>query len=203
MEQLPPKVSHPQVEEPPKANEEMSTEALIEELSVAVARQATLVAQLKAQYAGEGSSSGQKDEEIALLKAQLASAQAALESTTTHSKRLADEKLSLLVDLSHERASFEQYKASCLWGLKYLQENKSKHFAQLDDFRKAVEAALETQEGKLRKLSIEYDEELYPHLVSAVAERRDLILFYFFSSFSLLIPLKLLSCNACVLFEGG
>ena len=139
-----------------------------------------------------------------MLKAQLASAQAALESTTTHSKRLADEKLSLLADLSHERASFEQYKASFLWGLKYLQENKSKHFAQLDDFRKAVEAALETQEGKLRKLSIEYDEELYPHLVSAIAERRYLIVFYFFSSFSLLIPLKLFSFNAyVVVFVDG
>ena len=34
---------------------------------------------------------------------------------------------------------------------------------------------LQNQEGKLRKLSIEYDEELYPHLVSAIAERRWLI----------------------------
>ena len=59
-----------------------------------------------------------------------------------------------------------------MWGLKYLQQNKSKHFAQLDDFRKAVEVALEKQDGKLRKLSIEYDEELYPHLVQSVAERR-------------------------------
>ena len=138
----------------------------------------------------------QKDEEIALLKMQLASAQASLESTTAHSKRLAD--------LSHGRAAFEQYKATYLWGLKYLQENKSKHFAQLDDFRKAVEAALETHEGKLRKLSIEYDEELYPHLVSAIAERRYLIVFYFFSSFSLLIPLKLFSFNAyVVVFVDG
>ena len=48
VEQLPPKVGHPQVEEPPKADEEMSAGALIEELSVAAARQATLVAQLKA-----------------------------------------------------------------------------------------------------------------------------------------------------------
>ena len=31
---------------------------------------------------------------------------------------------------------------------------------------------LQVQEEKLRKISIEYDKELYPHLVSAVAERR-------------------------------
>ncbi|GKF22269.1 hypothetical protein Tco_0074591, partial [Tanacetum coccineum] len=34
---------------------------------------------------------------------------------------------------------------------------------------------LEKQEEKLRKLSIEYDEELYPHMLSAIAERRWLI----------------------------
>ena len=99
MEQSPPKVSHPQVEEPSKASEEMSAEQLIEELSVAAARQATLVAQLKAQYASEGSSNAQKDEDIALLKTQLASAEAAMESTTAHSKRLADERISLLAQV--------------------------------------------------------------------------------------------------------
>ena len=53
-----------------------------------------------------------------------------------------------------------------------MEQNKSKHFSQLDEFRKTVEDALEKQEGKLRKLSIEYDEERYPHLVSSIAERR-------------------------------
>ena len=56
-----------------------------------------------------------------------------------------------------------------------MEQNKNEHFSRLDDFRKAVEDALEKQEGKLRKLSIEYDEELYPHLVSSIAERRWLI----------------------------
>jgi hypothetical protein len=85
-----------------------------------------------------------------------------------------------------------------------MQENKSKHFAQLDDFRKAVEGALEKQEGKLCKLSIEYDEELYPHLVSAIAERRYLIPLDFFFSFPHLIPLKLMSYNGgVVLCVGG
>ena len=95
-----------------------------------------------------------------------------MESTNAHSKKLADERISLLAQLSHERAAFDQYKSTCLWGLKYMEQNKSKHFAQLDEFRKAVEDALDKQEGKLRKLSIEYDEELYPHLVSSIAERR-------------------------------
>ena len=62
-------VSYSQVEEPLKASEEMSAQELIEELSAAAERQAKLVDHLKVQYAGEGSSSAQKDEEIALLKA--------------------------------------------------------------------------------------------------------------------------------------
>ncbi|GKE97090.1 hypothetical protein Tco_1581945, partial [Tanacetum coccineum] len=52
---------------------------------------------------------------------------------------------------------------------------KNNHFAGLDDFRQRVEGLLEKQEEKLRKLSIEYDEELYPHMLSAISERRWLI----------------------------
>jgi hypothetical protein len=174
-EQSPLKVSHPQVEEHSKVSEHTSAEQLIEELSVA-ARQATLVAQLKAQYASEGSSSAQKDEEIALLKAQLASAHAEVESRNAYAAKLADERMSLFVQVNEEHVAYDQYKSNCIWGVKYLEQNKSKHFSQLNDFRKAIEEKLARQEEKLRKLSIEYDEELYPHLVSAVAERRYLIL---------------------------
>ena len=38
VEQSPPKVSHPQVEEPSKSSEEMFVEGLMEELSMAAAR---------------------------------------------------------------------------------------------------------------------------------------------------------------------
>lgn len=103
-----------------------------------------------------------------------------------------DEKLSLMVELKCEHATAEQYKSSCAWGLKYLQENRGKHFAQLDEFRERVEAALKVQESKLRKLSIEYDEELYPHLMSAIAERRYLLLFLFFFFFRYLLTRALL-----------
>ncbi|GJX07103.1 hypothetical protein Tco_0195035 [Tanacetum coccineum] len=47
---------------------------------------------------------------------------------------------------------------------------KNNHFAGLEEFRQRVEELLEKQEEKLRKLSIEYDEELYPHMLSAIAE---------------------------------
>lgn len=55
---------------------------------------------MKARYVGECSSIAQKDEEIALLKVQLADARAEVESTTAYARRLADEKLSLMVEVN-------------------------------------------------------------------------------------------------------
>ena len=95
------------MEEPSKDGEELYVEGLIEELGLAAARQAALVDQLKARYVGEGSSSAQKDEEIALLRAQLVSAQVEVVSTTAYSRRLADERLALMVEVKRERASAE------------------------------------------------------------------------------------------------
>ncbi|GKF19002.1 hypothetical protein Tco_0067640, partial [Tanacetum coccineum] len=84
--------------------------------------------------------------------------------------------MALLVKVEQERANSADYKVSCHWAVKYyLEGGKNNHFAGLDEFRQRVEGQLEKQEEKLRKLSIEYDEELYPHMLSAIAERRWLI----------------------------
>ncbi|GJT73617.1 hypothetical protein Tco_1032903 [Tanacetum coccineum] len=133
----------------PKAFEGMPVDQLMEEFDMVTAQQAALVAQLRARFSSERSQSVQKDEEILLLKTQLADAQAEAESSRSHAQKLAEEKMALLV--------------------------KNNHFAGLDEFRQRVEELLEKQEEKLRKLSIEYDEELYPHMLSAIAERRWLI----------------------------
>jgi hypothetical protein len=106
---------------------------------------------------------------------QLVDARAKVESTNAYAKRLAEEKISLLAQVSQERAALKDYQSTCLWVLKYMEQNKSEHFSRLDEFRKVVEDALEKQEVKLCKLSIEYNEELYPHLMSSIAERRWLI----------------------------
>ncbi|PWA48223.1 RNA-binding protein 1 [Artemisia annua] len=155
-----------------KACEETSIGQLIEELGLAAAHQANLFAQLRSRHADESGRSVQQSEEIALLKAQLAGAQAELESTNSYAKALAEEKVSLLAQMKQEHTDAKDYKASCVWALKYMEQNKGTHFSRLDQFRQTVESSLERQEAKLRKLSIEYDEELYPHLVSSVAERR-------------------------------
>nr|GFB90162.1 transposase (putative), gypsy type [Tanacetum cinerariifolium] len=171
----------------PKVFEGMPADQLMEEIDMVTAHQAALVAQLKARFSGECnrslkarfsgecSRSVQKDEEIALLKAQLADARVEAESTRSYAHKLAEEKMSLLVQLDQERASSADHRASCHWVFKYLEGAKNNHFAGLEEFRQGVEERLEKQEEKLRKLIIEYDEELYPHLVSSIAERRWLI----------------------------
>ncbi|GJU61701.1 hypothetical protein Tco_1243536 [Tanacetum coccineum] len=73
--------------------------------------------------------------------------------------------MALLVKVEQERANSVDYKASCHWAVKYLEGGKNNHFAGLDEFRQSVDELLEKKEEKLRKLSIEYDEELYPHMV--------------------------------------
>ncbi|GJW28312.1 hypothetical protein Tco_0045187 [Tanacetum coccineum] len=159
----------------PKAFEGMPVDQLMEEFDMVTAQQAALVTQLRARFSGERSQSVQKDEEILLLKTQLADAQAEAESSRSYAQNLAEEKMALLVKVEQERADAADYKASCHWAVKYLEGGKNNHFAGLDEFRQRVEGLLEKQEEKLRKLSIEYDEELYPHMLSAIAERRWLI----------------------------
>ncbi|GKC98547.1 hypothetical protein Tco_1168822 [Tanacetum coccineum] len=159
----------------PKAFEGMPVDQLMGEFDMVTAQQAALVVQLRARFASERSQSVQKDEEILLLKTQLAEGQAEAESSRSYAQKLADEKMALLVKVEQERADSAEYKASCHWAVKYLEGGKNNHFARLDDFRQRVEGLLEKQEEKLRILSIEYDEELYPHMLSAIAERRWLI----------------------------
>ena len=163
------------VEEPLKAVAQMSAQEVVEELSVVAARQAELVTQLKAQAVVEGGSLAQKDEQIALLKAQLAGAQAEALAAAEYAKKAIDEKLTALSELQRECGEVQQYKSNLTWGLRYLEEKKTVRCDQLADFGKKVESAVEVQEEKLRGLSIEYDEELYPHLMSMIAERRYLL----------------------------
>ncbi|GJT70674.1 hypothetical protein Tco_1029960 [Tanacetum coccineum] len=60
-------------------------------------QQAALVAQLRARFSSKHSQSVQKDEEILLLKTQLADAQAEAESSRSHAQKLVEEKMALLV----------------------------------------------------------------------------------------------------------
>ena len=84
----------------PRALGSVPIGSLVEELSRAATQQVELVAQLKASYSGESSRLAQKDGEIILLRAQLASARVEVESTTAYSRRLADERLALLAEVS-------------------------------------------------------------------------------------------------------
>ena len=98
-----------------------------------------------------------------------------MEAVTEHAKKVTDEKLTVMAELQHERGELHQFRSNLTWGIRYLEEKKAEHFGHIDDLRKQVENSLKVQEEKLRRLSIEYDEELYPHLMSMIAERRYLL----------------------------
>ena len=65
-----------------------------------------------------------------------------VKSTNVYARKLADERMSLFAQVNQERAAFDQYKSNCIWGVRYLEQNKSKHFSQLDNFRKDIEEKL-------------------------------------------------------------
>ena len=165
------------VEKGAKVAEGVSAQELLVELAATAERETELVAQLRAQYVGESSAVAEKDEEIARLRAQLAEAQAEAESAKAHADKIAQDKVSMLADLKHAKAKLHQIQADMTWSVKYLDERRVEHFANIDEFKARMEKIIQVQEEKLRGLSIEYDEELYPHLMSTIAERRYVCIF--------------------------
>ncbi|GKB32955.1 hypothetical protein Tco_0872356 [Tanacetum coccineum] len=84
-----------------------------------------------------------KDEEILLLKTQLADAQAEAESSRSYAQNLAEEKMALLVKVEQERADAAEYKASYHWAVKYLEGGKNNHFAGLEKHSISLKLSLQ------------------------------------------------------------
>ena len=143
------------------------------EMAAIAACQAELVAEAKA------SSTRSLQERVSSLEVQLATAQAELASSKAeqeraeaYARRVAEETLALGAELTQECTAVGRQQLDAEWALRFLQQNKDQHIANLEAFCSKVSDALETQEGNLCKLSIEFDEELYSHLVQSVVERR-------------------------------
>ena len=149
-----------------------SAQELLMELAATTERQTELVAQLRAQHIGESSVIAEKDGEIARLRAQLGEALAEAESAKAHAEKIAQDKVSMLADLWYAKAKLNQIQADMTWSVRFLDEKKVEHVAHIEEFRGRMEKAIQMQEEKLRALSIKYDEELYPHLMPTIAERR-------------------------------
>lgn len=167
--------------------EKMSTERLLDELSVAAKRQATLVAQLAERRAGENSLLKQRDEEIALLRAQLTDERAKAEAASHEAKEFAVKSETAVAELARERDEAARYRNECQAAMAMLEKGLASHFADVDSFRKHVKEALTESEQKIQALTSAYHEELYPVLMSTIAERRyfkiDLLFKNYFSSF--------------------
>ena len=137
------------------------------------------MAQLKGKYAGESRALAQKEEELVALRAQLSDAQVELGASRAYAEKIAQDKMSILADLKYARAKLEQITAKTTWSVSYLEEKRAEHYASLQEFKERIEKAVAMQGEKLRALSIEYDEELYPHLVSTIAEHKYSYFFVF------------------------
>ena len=72
--------------------------------------------------------------------------------------------MSLLAQIKEERTALDEHKSTCAWAMKFMEQYKKRHFEQLETLRKGFLDALQVQKEKLRKMSLEYDKELYPHL---------------------------------------
>lgn len=154
---------------------EPSVGQIIDVLNAASERQAELSAQLKARYADEGRASAQKDVEIADLKAQLAEARREVNFSNEAAKKHAEEKIAVLAALKNKHEEVRRLQSNAREAMKMLEQKRGEHLACLDKFADELKARIAVHESKLRQLSIEYDEELYPHLMSSIAERRWLI----------------------------
>ena len=155
-----------------KVAEGASAQELLKELAATAERQAELVAQLRAQHVGESSLVAEKDAEIDRLRAQLGEALAEAESAKARAEKISQDKVSMLADLRYAKGKLKQMQADMTWSVRFLEEKKVEHVAHVDQFKGRMEKLIQAQEEKLRALSIEYDEELYPHLMSSIAERR-------------------------------
>jgi chromosome segregation ATPase len=121
---------------------------------------------------GESSLVVEKDKEIERLRAQLGEALAEAESAKEREEKVAQDKVSMLADLRYARSKLREMQADKVWAVRFLNEQKDVHIAHIEQFRERIDKLVQAQEEKLRALSIEYDEELYPHLLSTIAERR-------------------------------
>ena len=89
-----------------------------------------------------------------------------------YTEKITHEKLSAMAEVEKARGELHHYKSDLTWAVRFLEEKKVEHFASIAKFKEDMLKIIQAQEDKLRGLSIEYDEELYPHLMSTIAERR-------------------------------
>ena len=150
----------------------MSAEEILDELSFAAKRQAVLVAQLADRRTEEAKLLEQKDREISLLRAELAEQKARTEAASLEAKEFAVKSEAAAAELSRERTESARFRAGCEAAMSALEAGIASHTAEVDSFRGHVKDALAGFEQKIQALSSAYHEELYPVLISTVAERR-------------------------------
>ena len=158
-------------------------DSVMEELASITARQSELVARARDGIAGESSHLQEKisglEAHLAALQAELASSKAEqldskakLEREEVSAQRANDARLSLMAEMEKERALANTQRVNSQWAFRYLEQNRARHFENLESFRSKIQVSIRELEEKIAKINLEFDEELYPHLVQSVVERR-------------------------------
>ena len=157
-----------------------SLDVVMEELASLATRQAELVARARYDIAeedanAEGAISALEKQldaveaELASSKAEQLDSKAELERMKADLEKVAAEKTAATLELEKERAAAKEREVATKEALELF---KAQHLANVDAFGRRFQEAISNAEERLRKISIDYDEELYPHLVQSVAERR-------------------------------
>ena len=157
-----------------------SLDVVMEELASLATRQAELVARARYDIAeedanAEGAISALEKQldaveaELASSKAEQLVSKAELERMKAELEKVAAEKTAATLELEKERAAAKEREAATKEALELF---KDQHLANVEALGRRFEDAISSAEERLRKISIDYDEELYPHLVQSVAERR-------------------------------
>ena len=155
----------------------------MEELASLATRQAELVARARFDIAEEDAHAegtiSKLEAQLAAVQAELASSKAEqlvskaeLERVEAQMEKMAAEKTAAILELEKERSATREREVAAKSAMEALELAKAQHFANVDAFGRRFEEKISEAEERLRKISIEYDEELYPHLVQSVAERR-------------------------------
>lgn len=106
---------------PTWGGEGSAPDTLVKKLEESAQQQSTMVGQLQSHYGDSDGLLVNKDEEITLLKAQLEAARAEIVSANNSRRKLAEEKISLLAQVSRERGELSSHRSHCDWALRYLQ----------------------------------------------------------------------------------
>nr|GEX75244.1 RNA-directed DNA polymerase, eukaryota [Tanacetum cinerariifolium] len=136
--------------------EQLSSADLLRELSVTTAQHATATAHLRSRF------------ERQILEAKV-------KTETVRSQSLVEENASLSAQLQKSQQRYNVRECELQLALGSLRECEQMISKEISEIYETATAKVSAQDNRLHRMNMEFDFELYPHFLSAIAERRWLI----------------------------